>query len=60
VQREVFVSATKPSNEVVLESVNGTFSNIAAVGMRWDKLEINTFVGHVFFDQGRAFIVKTL
>jgi hypothetical protein len=49
VQREVFVGAAEPGDEAVLERVNGVFSGIAAVDMGWDKLEIDIFVGHVFF-----------
>jgi len=44
---KVLVCAAQASNEMILESVDGTFSCIAAVHMRWDELIVHIFRGEV-------------
>jgi hypothetical protein len=57
VEREVLVGAGKTGYEVILEGVDGSFGGVLVVDMWWDKLEVDIFVGHVFFEWGRAFVV---
>jgi hypothetical protein len=49
--------AAKSGNEVVLECPDGSFCSILAVDAGWDQLVVNSNVGHVAFEDGRAFIV---
>ena len=59
-KREIFVKTAEPSDEVVFESANGSFSRIPLVHVGWSQLVINIFVLHVLFEDGGCFIVKAL
>jgi len=59
-QREVRIGAHEQSNEMVLESVDGTFRGAAAVGMQWCQLEVDFFFVHEIFERLGCFVVKTL
>jgi hypothetical protein len=62
VEREVFVNASKASNEVILEGADGAFGGIAAVDTGWGELEIIFFFIDelVFQGIGALMIVETL
>jgi hypothetical protein len=57
VERKVLVGAAETGYEVILEGANGSFSGVSAVDMWWDKLEVDVFGSHVFFERARAFVV---
>lgn len=40
-EREVWVSGTESGDEVIFEGVDSSFRSVAAVDMRWDKLQVN-------------------
>jgi len=60
VDGEVLVHAAKASNEVVLESVDGSFSSIVVVQVWWDKLVVDAFRSHVALQGTGCFIIKAL
>ena len=57
---KVGVTAAETHNEVVLESPDGSFGGLAAVDACWNKFELHAFLSHEFFEDGGAFIVKSL
>jgi hypothetical protein len=59
-EREVGVTAAEARNEMVLESPDGPFGGIAAVDACWDKFKLHAFLSHKVFEDGGAFIVKSL
>ena len=54
---EGFVSGAQSRNDVVLESLDGSFSVVAAVDVGWDQLALCCFVVEVLLKDLRAFIV---
>jgi hypothetical protein len=49
---KVRIGAAEASDEVVFQSVDGTFWGIAAMDARWDELEVDVFLVHVLFGEG--------
>ena len=54
------VAAAQGGNEVVLEDVDGFFSGIGAMEIRWDKLENDVMLTHEPFESGWALVVEHL
>ena len=59
-QWELAVTGAETSNEMVLEGADRAFGSIAAVNVRWGKLEVNVFFSEVVFQGLGSFIVKSL
>ncbi len=57
---KVLVHAAQASNEVILESTNGSFGGIAAVNVRWDELIVHIFCGEVVLEGLGCLVVKAL
>jgi len=59
-ERKPGVTAAQDGLEVVLESLDGTFSSIAAMYVSRGELVINVFLFEVGFEDVRALIVEAL
>ena len=60
VQGEVFINAARTSDEMVLESSDGSFSRVAAVDVRWNQWEGDVFFGKELFECCGALVVELL
>ena len=60
VEREVWVTPTKASNEVVFEGLDGAFCRIAAMDVGRGELVVNVFSLEVLFQGIGTLIVKSL
>ena len=54
------MGAAEARDEVVLESLDGAFSPVAAVEPGWSELILNVFVCHEVFEELGCFVVKTM
>jgi hypothetical protein len=60
VEWEAFVEAAEGSDEVIFEGADRAFGGVATMGARGNQFESDILVVHVFFEHGRALVVKAL
>jgi hypothetical protein len=59
-QREVFIDAAKPGDEIILERADGAFGGVATMQSRGHELIVDLLVGEKCFEGCGTFVVEAL
>jgi hypothetical protein len=45
---------------MIFERADRTLGSVSSMHARWDELEVNVFISHVLFEDGRGYVVEAL